>query len=380
MLKLPAYQDLAREQLEIYNLPLNGSYLVVGPPGTGKTIMALHRASMYLRASMKTHFLVYSNTLTQYLDQAVKQEKLDSVATTLHKWFPYWYQRSLRRWPPRVAKFEFDWNTILSELNNYLKTGRMLNQYEHIVIDEGQDFPKEFYFVLRLITKNITVFADENQRITETQSTLREIQQSLALRPDHIHKLARNYRNTRPIAEFAAQYYAQLRSGVPELPARNGPKPRLLMARSIKQQVEFIARYERNNADKDIAIFVERTGQQEKIYEMLEADSKGTANPVQIYVSRDQARKKLDFGRPGIRILTYASAKGLEFDTVFLPLLDRSRTDLRSDMTRMRYYVLTSRARQELILMGSGEETPPMLQGIPESLYDVEALTRRRER
>ena len=34
MLKLPSYQQLSKEQDAIYNLPLTGSYLVMGPPGT----------------------------------------------------------------------------------------------------------------------------------------------------------------------------------------------------------------------------------------------------------------------------------------------------------------------------------------------------------
>ena len=40
MLKLPPYQELSKEQDTINNLPLTGTNLVVGPPGTGKTTLA----------------------------------------------------------------------------------------------------------------------------------------------------------------------------------------------------------------------------------------------------------------------------------------------------------------------------------------------------
>jgi Cdc6-like AAA superfamily ATPase len=65
-MKLPSYQDLSKEQDRINNLPLEGSYLVTGPPGTGKTVMALYRAQMLSKRNAKAQLLMYSRLLSQY--------------------------------------------------------------------------------------------------------------------------------------------------------------------------------------------------------------------------------------------------------------------------------------------------------------------------
>ena len=146
----------------------------------------------------------------------------------------------------------------------------------------------------------------------------------------------------------------------------------MLRAHNLKAQVKYIARYEGNNTDKDIAIFVPTNNQQLVIAEILE--EYGTQNPVQMYISRDRDLKKLDFHQRGIKILTYASAKGLEFDAVFLPELERRTSDPNSDLEKMRFYVLTSRAREELFLLFSGNQLPPFLEKLPPDLFNLEEV------
>ena len=87
-----------------------------------------------------------------------------------------------------------------------------------------------------------------------------------------------------------------------------------------------------------------------------------------------QKHKQVDFRQHGIRILSYASAKGLEFDTVFLPELDTRVTDPDSDFEKMRFYVLCSRAREELFLLAKGNSPPPLLHRVPRLLLTVEHI------
>jgi superfamily I DNA/RNA helicase len=361
-MKIPAYQQLSKEQDAVYNLPLTGSHLIVGPPGTGKTVLAIHRADMLRRKGVvDLQLLVYSRPLKQYLSQATISLDVLAYTETFHTWFWKWYDENFNEPPPQVDQYVFDWLKIARAVAK--KTD--LKRYEHLIIDEGQDFPKEFYIVMQAIAENITVFADDNQRITNTSSTLKEI--SGTLRTGKMHKLTKNYRNSRPIAEFAKQFYANTSSGIPELPERNGPKARFLSTSSIVEQYDYIANYARNFSDRQIGIFVPTTDTQYTVLRNLEERQ---LHNVQLYISRDQNHKEVDFEQPGITVLSYQSAKGLEFDTVFLPNVEGRLVPSMTDIERMRFYVMTSRARQELILPLIGKQLPSLIKSFPVDIYE----------
>ena len=69
-MRLPAFEDLSKEQDLIYNLDLDGNYLVSGPPGTGKSVMALYRAQVLTFDDREPALLMYNNVLQQYTAQA----------------------------------------------------------------------------------------------------------------------------------------------------------------------------------------------------------------------------------------------------------------------------------------------------------------------
>ena len=72
--------------------------------------------------------------------------------------------------------------------------------------------------------------------------------------------------------------------------------------------------------------------------------------------------RNLDLGRPGIVIVHRRSAKGLSFDTVVIPDTHwDAGTDPTSATLRMSYYVMATRARQELHLGHEGQSEPPLL-------------------
>jgi superfamily I DNA/RNA helicase len=361
--RLPAYQDLSKEQDRINNLVLDGSHLVVGPPGTGKTVMALYRAKMLKKKRAEVTLLMYSRLLSQYTMAAVQELDIDGVVRTFHSWLWSFYRRLYRKEPPEIDVFKYDWTAILKVLN---VSPPQQNGLPHLIIDEGQDLPKEFFPVARHLAHHLTVFADENQRLWEDNSTIDEIKVYSGI--DRVHSLTRNYRNSQEIAQLAAHFYTGLETGIPDLPERHGEKPVMIQQKDLNDAVEFIIRFEHTNADLEIGVFTPTKKLQRKLVNRLQGKTK---NPLEEYVGGQGAGAAvLNFGRPGIKVINFQSAKGLEFDAVFIPELQQIDTSPNDPVLRMKFYVLISRARRYLFLSYSGPDQPRIIGMLPKDLLE----------
>ena len=104
------------------------------------------------------------------------------------------------------------------------------------------------------------------------------------------------------------------------------------------------------------------TKQRRSFVRDLEKKLKGTKIKVQTYGSSKEEKakvKQMKFDTGGvITVLCYASAKGLEFDHVFLPELHviPLHQDVDLDTQKMNMYVMTSRARSHLTLLLDDED------------------------
>src|SRR5690606_10293628 len=153
-------------------------------------------------AGRPTLLLMYNRLLSSYTRAAVARLGIDSVVETYHRWFLGFWLRNYRIRPPKTGRWDFDWHECKRViLENPLPTA----DKQHIVVDEGQDLPPDFYLVLRLVSRSMLIFADENQRITENQSTIGEIQAATGVRD--VLTLEHNRRNTPAIARFASHFH-----------------------------------------------------------------------------------------------------------------------------------------------------------------------------
>src|SRR5438093_13327834 len=106
-MRLPSYQDLSKEQDRINDLPIDGRHLVVGAPGTGKTVMGLYRAAMLKRVRRRARLLMYSRLLTQYTQNAADELLLDGTVETFHRWFYEFYYRNYGRRPTELEPYRY---------------------------------------------------------------------------------------------------------------------------------------------------------------------------------------------------------------------------------------------------------------------------------
>lgn len=363
---LPNETDLSREQKEIISAPPEGTILVVGPPGSGKTVVALMRERALKKQRETVRSLVFNNVLTQYTGNEL----------TFHRWISeFWEKTTGKRFPAgrvEVGGGSPQWQ------QDYAKAGelaagecrariRQKGHWGHVVLDEAQDFPPAAHRLLCQMQHKVFVdladderpslclLADENQRITNSHATLKEIRAAHAfLTPRDEYMLTKNYRNTRPIAQFASHFYVGLQSGIPELPSKEGDKPRVLVA-DLDQSVDRVKNYMLAHPNEEVGVLVQYTQTRKKIFNKLTHRLKDTKVIVQTYPAKSEEHgdaSHLVFDRSGVvTVLCFASAKGLEFDAVFLPELQTLRVEgAERDQVRMNLYVMCSRARRQLWL------------------------------
>jgi DNA helicase II / ATP-dependent DNA helicase PcrA len=322
------------------------------------------------------------------------------------KWYVFddVYQQNVKafqRWNPSSGYMELptldgdkwlhDWNKIQDVIVSGVSVDDIAEEdvnWGHLILDEGQDFSPDMFETLYLIRMlvfkkyseenmpSLTIFADDNQRLSDkTNSRIIDIANNLHVDKDRKFLLKKNYRNTLQIAYLARTFYTGLKTGMPDLPEKQGELPLLFTGDNINNSVDYICRYAQNHENEEIGILVQNNYVRKKlinkISHRLNSNSRLT---VQSYAANDPSWKNagnMKFDAPGvITIVNKQSCKGLEFDAVFLPELQSVSVDPSDkDSFMMEMYVMVSRARSKLVLMLSneGEEDPAVISFLPDS-------------
>lgn len=360
-MRIPSLLDLEIEQHAVVDLPFHGSHVITGAPGSGKTVMAVYRAWALATAGRDVTLLTRSQLLHQYLAHVAPDLMEALHGTTYHRWIRGFWRGRFRSDPPHTD--DEGWCYAWTDMQRDCVL-REVRSNAHLVIDEGQNLPVGFYQLCRVLGVGVTVFADENQRIGDEESTVSEICRCLGVRADPL-ALRENRRNSREIAMLASEFRTEDWRETP-VPTRAGGTPTVLKVPSLGYLLTGISRYFSAHPDRSIGIVCRSTRLLRDVQSGL--THLGLAKHTQAYVHDDPYRNAIDFSSRPIRIVSTASMKGLEFDSVFVPDLDAYTEDPTSVDARLRLFVLCTRAREDLHFAHRGPHEPAILSNIPKSL------------
>jgi len=384
--QLPRIQDLSKDQERIHYLPDDGRYLVVGGPGAGKSVVCLLRGRLMSKKRLRYIFLVFNKVLKT----ANKQLSPQILINTYLSWFNNVFQHLAACSPPLSSPGDFnsvDWSACIDKLIELNEEKQTISSiYDVVIVDEGQDMPKEFYLAMIAAgVKDIFVVADQNQQITQYNSNRQDLQNALGIDVNDVIELRINYRNTYPVARFACCFYpddpASPKLDLPE----NKPSLDIPMIVSYGKdcRLEFeevitriLLRVDRNPREL-IGVITWSDTTREKYVDQFNQSNQSLhldngPVPIQTYSSKtdNQTRNDmlagLQFDQGGIMVFNASSCKGLEFDTVFIADIHEFPCRADTDGAKRLFYVMASRARERLFLLKDARSHCPMESILPQ--------------
>ena len=277
----------------------------------------------------------------------------------------------------------FDWNDLAAEL----AVTKQVRPYHIVIVDEAQDFSgNQIRAIMNHVTEphTITFILDTIQRIYPRGfASWREL--GVTIPPGMSHRLSINYRNTKQIAAFAHALVSDLSPGddgaLPDLQActRTGPLPRLLEGSFSAQMAQIVPEISQivATSDDSVAILHPRGGG------WFSTVKSALASHRLDYIDLTRV---LDWpgGQERIALSTMHSAKGLEFDHVYIVGLNEQLTPIAADgedeTSEQNYRRLLAmsigRARSSITISYKASEASKLIGFLEPSTYKREELQR----
>ena len=346
-MRLPTWEELesVEEQLDVLEHPLNESLFVAGPPGSGKTVLAVRRAQMIGEVEPDVVVLTFNRMLRRLMGLLGEQGGPDGATFATmqsYVWRDYWEREGTR--PPTSPhdRYAYVWPDML----HALEQKRIQPNRPHLVVDEGQDLPDGFFrYAARHISRTMSVFADDDQALAEQRTTLEQIKRAAHL-PDPI-LLTQNHRNTPEVARLAEHFHTGRLPAAEIRRPRRGEMPRLVEDPSLSSIARRVSRWQANQGGST-GVIVDKNETGERLAQLLREDLSETR--VDFYTNSSRNEDQIDVLQDGVTVLNKESVKGQEFDTVFLLDLHRF-LPCASESEKRGMYMMCSRARDDLWLI-----------------------------
>ena len=369
--ELPGIQDLTKEQEQIRALPKAGQHLIVGGPGTGKSVVSLLRARRLAQDEEDYVFLVYNHLLHRASQQLFGDHV---VSKTWKKWFYALYRKAIGQTLPLLQTAEngfkpIDWKTVLSTMGQTQEFDTQSRPF--LVIDEGQDMPPEFYEALiALGFENFFVACDQNQQITDENSSRQDIQNCLGLDVEDVIELTYNHRNAYPVARLAREFYpGDPASPRPDLPDKHSSGRHSITTPSLywydrldTVAARILKRVERQ-PNRLIGVIAPNNRVRNRYFKALQTAAEGMSRESSrphVETFYGNTRPDVRFDQGGIIVINTQACKGLEFDDVFLADINQFKIRHNHlDNIKKWFYVMVSRARENVFMFmpHSGSKT-----------------------
>ena len=300
---------------------------IVGGPGAGKTLVLLHRLNLLFHRSGKNsdavRLFVYTNTLKQFIQAGNDMLDVpDECISTFDKWCADTYRVQVnQRLPTRDHKPDFE--AIRAGVFSAIESGKLPTPiFDCVLIDEAQDMDIGAIEILKRLARHITVCMDGKQQLYDDRMSESEALKRLGL-SHHNAALLAAFRCNPMVTELAAQF----------IPDETRRQEFMRQASNLEMDRSRPLFFVADNFPEEAAHLIEmvklRLSYGDSIAVLFPKQSQvhGFATGLReagIDVEVQQRDAPIDFSSPIPKLMTYHQAKGLSFDSVFLPRLNQS--------------------------------------------------------
>lgn len=342
-----------------------------GFAGSGKSVLVMHAVQRILEAEPNASVCVavYTHALKQLLASGLSEKHRNVPVKTYHQLL-------------------------------YGQGHGTVEHYDVLVIDEVQDIPPDKLRELRSKADRLIVAGDHDQSIYKDSSSPAELVE--LLEPD-VYPLTTIYRLTKRLIDIVRTILpgstiegartgrmqevqitlAKADSGRDETNwvwtqcqrySKQGQPSAILFA--SHEDIKFFLREVASTQGVPAPVFHEQGDGNKNNYKSVNELFQKHHVPIRMLGNGFGSLEESDT-RPLTYVMTYHSAKGLDFDTVFIPVLNAGKTIWRnsSDISRRLFFVAATRSRRNLFLSYSSVEPHEYVRAMPQNLLHLESCS-----
>ncbi|UCG66199.1 MAG: AAA family ATPase [Deltaproteobacteria bacterium] len=349
-----------------------GHRIIIGPSGTGKTLILVHTAAVLRRYNPNVKsilFVCYNITLVNYIKRLLSRKKVGLGKGRVEVY--HFYELCSKILGEEVTyEKESDeyYESVVSKTLSRVKDKEM--KYDAILVDEGQDFSDDMFRIITNLlnpdTEYLAIALDEEQNVYDRKLSWKDFGVEARGRA---HRVSCVYRNTQEICRFANRFIGkdigesktQDLEVFPDFFDFHGPTPEMIQLRSFEEIVSHVVSKMKSMTDKEeyplseIAIIYAKKSFEDEDVNFMPKMFEEALNAEGIlctWASEDyHSKTSYDITTDKITISTIHSTKGLDYACVFVVGLDSLKEDGWSkEQLRNLAYVVITRARYQLFI------------------------------